>query len=183
MASRQFSTEDDDQSKPQTKTERRILFDRPYASPPKVIVWLNQLDMAHNKNWRVEATATDVTADGFTIHLDTWSDSVLFSATAAWIAHPSSKAGVTSGSYNTTDVRGLYPPRLRTEGRVDFPAGTFTATPTVLVAFNKLDVDCVNNLRAKLSAESVSQCGMNWHIYGWSNTQLYSAGASYIAFA
>ncbi|ROW08210.1 hypothetical protein VMCG_03089 [Cytospora schulzeri] len=179
----QFSTEDDHAwTKPQQKTSRRIGFGRAYSAPPRVVVWLNQLDMARDKNWRASTAATDIDASGFTLHLDAWGDSTLTSAAAAWIAYPADKPGVVSGSYNTQDVRPWDQPQLRTTGRADFPAGAFQGTPTVLIALNKLDVGNANNLRLKLSADSVCKDGMNWHIDSWCDTTLYSAGASYIAF-
>ncbi|KAI1797245.1 hypothetical protein LXA43DRAFT_983441 [Ganoderma leucocontextum] len=179
----QFCTmEDHPWQSPQPKTSRWIAFERAYASPPKVVIWLNELDMARGKNWRVVATATGVTATGFTLHLDSWSNTEIYSATAAWIAYPSDKAGVVSGSYNTQDVRPWNKPQLANSGRVDFPCGAFQRAPTVLLAFNSMDVDACHNLRLKLGADSVSKDGLNWHIDSWYDTILYSAGASYIAF-
>ena len=179
----QFCTEDDHPSdKPQAQTQRRINFDRAYAAPPKVVVWLSQLDMAHDKHWRVRATATDIDAKGFTIHLDTWDDTTLYSAAADWIAYPANKVGVVSGSYNTQDVRPLDQPQMTNAGRVDFPHGALQDTPTVLIALNSLDIAHDHNLRLRLSADSVSKEGMNWHIDSWFDTRVYSAGASYIGF-
>ncbi|KAK3944177.1 hypothetical protein QBC46DRAFT_375581 [Diplogelasinospora grovesii] len=186
----QFSTQDDHPwQNPQMKTSRAIKFDRPFAAggaaaPPKVVIWLNVLDMQAGKNWRINATATDVTATGFTIHLDTWADTVLYVASAAWIAYPAGKPGVTSGTYNTQDVRPWDKPQLANSGRVNFPAGVFQGTPkAVLLAFNSMDIDQGKNLRLRLSADSVSKDGFNWHADSWYDTILYSAGASYIAFA
>ncbi|KAL8404171.1 hypothetical protein RB594_009147 [Gaeumannomyces avenae] len=179
----EFSTHDDHAwDKPQPNTPRRISFERPYHAPPKVVVWLNQLDMAHDKNWRVMATATDVDAKGFTLHLDTWSNTTLYAAKAAWIAYPADKAGVASGSYSTEDVRPWDKPQLENAGKANFPAGAFRDTPKVLIALNSLDIDCGKNLRLKLSADSVSKDGMTWHIDSWYDTKLYMAAASYIAF-
>ncbi|KAH7152733.1 hypothetical protein EDB81DRAFT_931076 [Dactylonectria macrodidyma] len=174
-----FNTlEDHSWKNPQQKTSREIKFARPYTSPPEVVVWLNSLDMDKSRNWRLKATATDITTTGFTIHLDTWSDSVLYSAGAAWIAYPANKPGVTSGSYQTPWPN----TQLQNSGTVKFPDGTFQRAPKVLIAFSSLDVDCSRNLRLKLGADSVSTQGMNWHVGGWSDTKLHSSGASYIAF-
>ncbi|KAF7561935.1 hypothetical protein G7046_g2230 [Stylonectria norvegica] len=179
----EFSTlEDHPWQNPQQKTSRNIQFKRSYSAPPKVVVWLNQLDMASGKNWRINATTTAVTKAGFTLNLDTWSDTALYAATAAWIAYPADKGGVASGSYNTQDVRPWSKPQLTNGGRANFPAGAFQRAPKVLIAFNSLDISAGNNLRLKLGADSVAQDGMNWHIDSWADTVLYSAGASYIAF-
>lgn len=180
----QFSTTDDHPwDKPQEKTSRRINFERPYGAPPKIVVWLSQLDMSREANWRVRATATDVDAKGFTIHIDTWSNTKLYSAKADWIAYPADKAGVASGSYNTQDIRPWDKPQMVNVGQTKFPAGKFQSTPKVLIALNSLDIDRAHNLRLKLSADSVSKDGMTWHIDSWYDTTLYSAGASYICFA
>lgn len=179
----QFSTQEDHAwNTEQAKTSRRIKFPRSYGAAPKVVVWLNQLDMASDKNWRVAATATDIDASGFTINIETWADSRLYSAAAAWIAYPADKHGVVSGSYSTLDIRPWDKPQLQNTGREDFQAGALHSTPTVLMALNRLDIDHNANLRLKLSADSVSKDGMQWHIDSWCDTTLYSAGASYIAF-
>ncbi|KAH7153618.1 hypothetical protein EDB81DRAFT_932277 [Dactylonectria macrodidyma] len=178
----QFSTQDDHPWQDrQVKTSRQITFDRPYDETPNVIIWLNQLDISYNTVWNVRATATDVTSNGFTINIDSSDDTWLCSATAAWIAYPPSMAGVASGSYDTTSVRPESQPQLNSSGRVDFPAGAFSEAPKVLIALNSLNVDNRQNLRLKVSADSISEEGMNWHIDSWGDTTLYSAGASYIA--
>ena len=179
----QFSTtQDHPWDKPQVQTSHRINFDRAYGAPPLVVVWLNELDMAADKGWRIRAYPSDVDAQGFTIHLDTWADTTLWSGTASWIAYPAGKAGVVSGSFSTQDVRPWNQPQLLNEGRVNFPAGAFQGTPTVLIALNSLDFSEEHGLRLKLSADSVSKDGMNWHINSWADSVLYSAAASYIAF-
>ena len=181
----EFSTLDDHPwQNPQRKTSRWITFERAYASPPKVVVCLDQLDMASGWNWRVKATATHVTARGFLLHLDTWADTVLHAARAAWVAYPSDKPGVVSGSFGTQDVRPSHEPQLSNSGRVVFPCHAFRKAPSaVFVALNSLDVDTCHNLRLKLRMDSVSEDGLSWYIDSWADTILYSAGASYIAFA
>lgn len=179
----QYSTLDDHPwNRPQAKTCSQIKFKSAYAGTPKVVVWLNQLDTSNGANCRVKATATNVSNSGFTINLDSWADTVLYTATASWIAFPADKPGITGGSYSTNDVRPWNQPQLLNSGRVEFPAGKFQRTPKVLIALDSLDVDRNSNLRVKVAADSVSGDGMNWHIDGWADTVLYSAGASYLAF-
>jgi hypothetical protein len=133
------------------------------------------------KGWRVRAYASDADARGFTLHLDTWADTTLWSATASWVAWPAGKAGVAGGSFSTSDVRPWDQPQLLNSKWVDFPAGRFQRPPTVLMALNELDLRQGHGLRVKLSADSVSAEGMNWHIDSWADSVLYSAAASYIA--
>ncbi|KZV90877.1 zincin, partial [Exidia glandulosa HHB12029] len=179
-----FCTEDDHAwDHPQQKTARQITFTRPYAAPPKVIVWLCRLDLDRSTNYRVTATGTDVTTTGFTLHLDTWADTKLYSATASWIAYPANRANITSGTYSITDVRPWDKPQSVNAGRIQFPSGCFQDghTPQVFHAFNSLDVDRKANVRVKLGADNVGKDGFDWHIDSWADTVLYSAGVSYIA--
>lgn len=179
----QFSTLDDHVwSSPQHETTRYIAFDRHYAAPPRIVVWLNQLDMDLNLNWNVKAFATNVTARGFIMNINSGDETNLYAGTASWIAYPATKKRITSGSVSTTEIRPSTKPQLLNSARITFPPGTFLGTPKVLMAFNGLNIDNIHNLRAKLSVDSVSRSGMNWHLDSWWDTVLYSGQASYIAF-
>ncbi|KAF4992645.1 hypothetical protein FGRMN_7046 [Fusarium graminum] len=180
---RYSTTDDHPWNQPQEKTSRRINFARPYKSKPTVIVWLSALDMDKRSNWRLSTTASDISPDGFTIHIDTWGDSIIYTATAHWIAYPSDKEGVTSGLYKASDVRPWDRPMSKTLGRVEFPANMFKSPPTFLTALNRLDIDCSRGLRVKLETTGISAQGVDWSVEGWLDTILYDAGASYIAFS
>jgi hypothetical protein len=178
----QFSTMDDHPwNEPKKQTSRQINFGRPYATPPQVVVWLNSLDMSRDANWRVNAYATDITATGFVIHIDTWADTVLYSGRISWIAYPSNKPNVSSGRYNTQDVRPWDQPRLANSGQATFGGSGFARPPRVLTALNSIDIDHAHNLRINLNVDSITTTGMTWHIDSWADTTLYSAGASYLA--
>lgn len=166
-----------------TRMARRIAFPRPYTAPPEVVVWLNRMHMSKEKNWRINAFAQDVTATGFTVAIDTWCDTVLWTGGVSWIAYPRDKPGVVSGRYNTMDVRPWDEPQADTTGRVNFPAGAFRSAPTVLIALHQLDLETGRNLRVSISVDAVSATGMDWHINTWADSILYSAGVSYLAFA
>ncbi|KAH7123446.1 hypothetical protein B0J13DRAFT_628567 [Dactylonectria estremocensis] len=176
------TTQDHSWESPQAKTTHQVKFKHRYSKAPKVVVWLNELNLAKGKNWRVKAHASDVTATGFKLHVDSWSDTVLFTAGAAWIAYPEDRKGVASGTFQTQDVRKATEPRTLTSGWERFPAGMFKRNPKVVMGFNSIDADCGKNLRVKLGASAVSPRRMKWHINGWSDSILYSAGASYIVF-
>jgi len=166
---------------PQMHTSQTITFPKKFSkAPPKVIVWLCELDMASNANWRVKAHATDITEEGFTIHIDTWADTTLYSGTAWWMAYPSHCTHIASGSYNTMDVRPWNVPQLVNQGHVQFDH-PFRSPPKVLTALNCLDIDRRSGLRIASATSDVTSEGMAWNINAWSDTVIYSAGASYIA--
>jgi len=169
----------------QPQTAIPITFERPYAAPPQVVVWLNRFEMGYETNWRVAASASDVTARGFVLHLDSAGDTTLLSASAAWIAFPAAKAGVAGGSFSTSDVRRWDQPEPVTRGQIRFPQRGFATPPSrVLVALNSLDMAAGHCLRLKVSAEKQSAQGAAWQIETWGGDSiLYSAGASYLALA
>ena len=104
-----------------------ITFPRAFTTQPMVIVWLNRLDLqsGDEHNYRVNASATQVTKKGFVAHLDTWGDGVMNGAAMAWIAFPAEKKRVASGVVRTTDVRSWGNPRPRNSGWVRFPERLF----------------------------------------------------------
>ncbi|KAI9658263.1 MAG: hypothetical protein M1821_002396 [Bathelium mastoideum] len=119
------SDNDDQEEAPSPPQEYAlpITFPRPFAQPPTVVVWLNRIDLgagaAHD--YRVSASATQVTSRGFLARLDTWGDGALHGAALAWIAFPADKRRVASGVARTADVRSWGDPRERTSGWVSFP--------------------------------------------------------------
>ncbi|KIJ19210.1 hypothetical protein PAXINDRAFT_153712 [Paxillus involutus ATCC 200175] len=65
-----------------------ITFERPFITPPKVLVFFNYIDLDTNRNWRLKTTATDIDANRFTLNIVTWNDTILYAAQACWIAYP-----------------------------------------------------------------------------------------------
>lgn len=173
--------EDRSITKPQKLTTRRITFERPYYALPKVVVWLEALSTPkHNCRIRVKAEHVDIS--GFTLHVEAWADTDILCATAAWFAHSADREDVCSGTFNTLDVRSWTQPRLQTSSYTPFGGRRFSKKPRVFSALNTLDVDKGRNLRIRLHTSDLTMNGMTWHLDGWSDTTVYSAGASYIAF-
>lgn len=63
-----------------------VKFDSPFRVPPKVSLSLSGQDVGEAKNSRVQLIAKNITVNGFDLVYKTWSDSVIFSAWATWIA-------------------------------------------------------------------------------------------------
>lgn len=177
----QFGTFNSAADFPCFSSTRLITFPRAYSAPPRVVVWLKDLDISCKAGWRVKTYDTNVSATGFTIHIDTWSDTVLYSATATWVAYPADKPKIFSGRFNTMDVRPWNRPQLYNSAHVNFGSNIFTSPPRIFLALNSLDLDCTQNLRLRVTASNINAIGMTWYIDSWDTTILYSAGASYIA--
>lgn len=164
----------------------RVTFARPYAAPPKVIAWLTAVDTDPSSYCRAVTYPSDVTAEGFTIHLDTWCNTTLVSAAATWLAHSADRPDVHSGTFSTADVRAVEHPSPLTIGRAAFwkPA-PFSSPPRVFATLHKLDIAKGGTVRMRLSTENISASGMDWQFESrseWGETTVHEAGASYLAF-
>ncbi|KAG8980605.1 hypothetical protein FRB90_007603, partial [Tulasnella sp. 427] len=83
------------------ETSGRIDFERPFATPPNVVVFLRQIDTGGGSCTCIKTYANDIDAKGFTIHVETWSDTKLRSGIAGWIAYPEDKENIFSGMAST----------------------------------------------------------------------------------
>ncbi|KAG9019633.1 hypothetical protein FRB90_011979 [Tulasnella sp. 427] len=175
------TTSDHPWNRPQEKTSARIKFSHPFVTPPKVVVFLNSLDIDQSKNYRVKTYVSNVDTTGFTIHIDSWFDSILYSAKAGWVAYPEDRKDVCSGSVNITEVRPWDKPQHQNNQAVKFPENVnFCKAPQVFMALNSIDIDRKSNIRAKCYASNVTTRGLTWHADSWGDSVLYSAGMSYI---
>jgi len=160
----------------------RVKFERPFVTPPKVVVFFNYIDLDKNHNWRLKTTATDIDVNGFTLNIETWEDTILHAAQACWVAYPEDREHIFSTSVNTTDIRPPNQPQLQQSKAITFDKVELWKNPTVFVALNYLDIDCKKNLRINAHVSDVSRTGLVWHLDAWGDTILYAAGASIIAF-
>ncbi|KAG9029150.1 hypothetical protein FRB95_005608 [Tulasnella sp. JGI-2019a] len=112
------TTEDHPWTQPKMETIREILFDKPYAEPPKIVCWLNTIDVCFEQKCRIKTYAQNITTTGFTLHISTWDDSILYTASTTWIAYPPNRNNITSGTYNTLDVRPWNEPQARCQGDI-----------------------------------------------------------------
>ncbi|KAG9009791.1 hypothetical protein FRB90_008141 [Tulasnella sp. 427] len=116
----------------------RINFERPFATPPKVITFLRLLDMGSRSDTaiRVKIYPTDIDAKGFTLHVDSWKESTMNYAIAGWVAYPEDKDNVYSGTAYIRDTRLGLTYDLKNQENIKFPKGTFSEAPNVFVGIN-----------------------------------------------
>lgn len=176
------TTEHREGSRSQQQTSRRIAFERAYAAPPTVLVWLNAVDCGEDRNVRVNVYADGIAREGFTMHLDAWDDSQLFSAGASWLAYSADRRDIRSGAFEINDVRPSYAPRLQNRGRVSWGAPRMAKPPRVFAALRMLDFGHGRNVRLHLRTEEITQTGMTWRMDSWMDTVFYQAGGIFLAF-
>ncbi|KAH9013636.1 hypothetical protein EDB83DRAFT_288058 [Lactarius deliciosus] len=160
----------------------RIDFERPFVTPPKVVVFFNHLEFDRNHNWRVLTTASDIDVNGFTLNIETWSDTILHYAQTCWIAYPEDREHIFSTSVSTLDVRPVKKQQHDHSKEISFNSVEFFKKPSVFFALNYLDIDCKGNPRVDAYVDDISTTRLVWHINSWHDTVLYAAGATIIAF-
>ncbi|KAI9451834.1 hypothetical protein BJY52DRAFT_1351093 [Lactarius psammicola] len=161
----------------------RINFERPFVTPPKVVVFFNCINLYMRRgNWRLKTTATDIDVEGFTLNIETWSDTAFSAARACWLAYPEDRGHIFSTSVNTRDIRPANQPQHQHSKEILFNSVEFIKKPSVFIALNSLDISNNANLRINAYVDGISTTRLVWHIDSWADTTLYSAGATIIAF-
>lgn len=64
----------------------RISFQRPFSSPPELMVSLSTLDFAHGEDHRIRVKVKEVTSEYFVVDLVTWCDTRTSQAEINWLA-------------------------------------------------------------------------------------------------
>jgi hypothetical protein len=167
---------------PSSPASVRIEFERPFVTPPKVVVFFNRIEFERKPNWHVVTTATDIDVNGFTLNIETWADTILHCAQTCWIAYPEDRKHIFSTSVSTLDVRPWNQARDQTSKEISFNSIEFFKKPSVFIALNHLDMDCKANLRINAYVDGITTTGLTWHIDTFSDSVLYAAGATIIAF-
>lgn len=166
------------EAKPQNT--KRVIFARSFTEPPKVVVWLQGFDMDKHQDWKIAVHASDVSTEGFNIHISTWGDSTLYSGSACWIAYPADKKGIISGAVDSSLSPDSSSSGQSKGGRVDFPKATFDRNHKVYLALKSFNADHKHDLRLKALAENISKDGFNWKVETGSDSLLNGAGISYV---
>ena len=127
-----------------------VTFGKPYLQPPKVISWLEGIDINESTpraNRRLKTDVENITQNGFLISITTWADTYVPHAKAGWLAYDSSANGISSGVVFPLNDNGT---AMNPAEDVTFPAGTFTKTPEVFVALRYIDVEHRENFHGQV---------------------------------
>ncbi len=167
---------------PHAPASVRINFERPFVTPPKVVVFFNHIEFDWGHDWRVSTSASDIDANGFTLNIETWSDTILHCAQTCWIAYPEDREHIFSTSVSTMDIRPLDQPQQQHSREILFNSFEFLKKPHVFMALNYLDISYKADLRINAYVDGISTTRLVWHIDSWDDTVLHAAGATIIAF-
>ena len=67
--------------------EKQIKFDTPFSEIPEITSALGELDTQAGLNYRIICRTKNVNKDGFTMEINTWANTKIYSAVCSWLAH------------------------------------------------------------------------------------------------
>ncbi|KAL1613931.1 hypothetical protein SLS54_010141 [Diplodia seriata] len=157
-------------------TQRRITFARPFGTPPQVLVWLSGLDLRVKDGKEVFVEASAVSTDSFMVSAYGLNNSINH-AKISWIAVDQASPCLT-GSF-AVEIEDY----ADAEGDCAFPAGKFSATPTVLTAFSAFEVggEQWTNTRFGVATWGENEAGFCWKVYKWCDSSIRYATIDWIA--
>ncbi|RPA97726.1 hypothetical protein L873DRAFT_1809129 [Choiromyces venosus 120613-1] len=166
-------------NRPQINAIHPVQFTRNFASPPKVVVWLSEVELGR---W-VRVSAAFIHTYGFSVRFET-NDLAepAKDAVVSWVAYPADMPGIFSGTASTKAQRPTTSPQLYNTGYIGFPEGVFKKTPRVMAGLNYLDLGSKRISRINVECSNVNIFGMTWDANSWCDSVLNGAGISYLAF-
>jgi hypothetical protein len=153
---------------------------RSCSIPPRVFTCLNMVDIngRPDNKLRIHSFANSVTAEKFTLHIDTWNQTVLYNARVSWLKL-SDATDIQCGIFNTKTVRPWVRPG-NVQATVKFNRA-FPRPPTVFVGLSGFYVG--KNWQIHLYTSNVGCNGFDIHFDACDQTtRLYEAQAVWIAF-
>ena len=148
-----------------------------------LVTSLTMLDMGNSSgnDWalRIKAHADNITCSQFTIHADSWADTLLYGARVSWLKIPKSKTDIQCGLFDTLTVRSWDKPGNVVK-TIQF-ATAFDRTPTVFVGLTGFDIS--DNWRIHVYVDGVTKTSFKIHVDTSGSSKLYAAWVSWVAFA
>ncbi|KAF8603540.1 hypothetical protein BDV93DRAFT_579642 [Ceratobasidium sp. AG-I] len=166
---------------PQLQNSKEITETVHSTTPP---IGLNWLDMKCKANKRIRSYIDNVATDPQAkvkgiVHLDSWHDTVLYSAGCTWLDVCKHDRDFQFGTYATGELS-ANPNKPSTPITFDRP---YASVPNIIVWIKDLDLDKGTNYRVKTYATNITRTGFTLNVETWGDTKLYNAGVTWIAHA
>lgn len=157
-----------------------VKFGRAYDKPPKVVCWLQTLDIQKDNGIRIQVQAVNVQNDGFRVRFRTWDNTQLWEVGAGWLAIPAEgRNDVWTGKYPFSKKKyssGTRPWPVTFGGEV-----SFRRPPQVACFLSRLDMSGGSNARIDAWAGRVTKDGLLVHGGSWWDTIMWDSDVLCIA--
>ncbi|KAF8471102.1 hypothetical protein BDZ91DRAFT_791306 [Kalaharituber pfeilii] len=163
-----------------------IQFSQPFTRKAKVILFLNGMNFNKKPASRINMHAIDATANGFTLKLETWMNTIVLKAGVTWVAYPEGTLGITSGVVSTSALRTCETPQPKNAWYHSFVGEVaFGSTPKIFLGLNGLDLWGYNGFRLAtevVNGPETNKYGFMWRADTWGDTIMYTTWLAYLAF-
>jgi H-type lectin domain len=154
------------------RVTRRIAFERQYTKQPKVFVGISGFDIS--VEWHLHVYATDIDVNGFTLHVDPWGLTELYSSHVSWISFSADRRDITTGTFSSHDNGNF-------NGMVNINP-PLSAAPQIFYTISEFDCDENQDMEIRIDIASVSASRFNWRIAeAGSEKANYDISGSYLA--
>lgn len=160
-------------------TSKIVSFGRTYDDPPALPVGINTMDIGNNANIRITAYPSNPGRDRFTINMDSWLETRIYSAGCAWLQIPRTDPNFQSGKYSTLDDHPHH--QTRTSRLITFPRA-YSSPPTVVSMLASIDLHRNKIWRVRTYVTNVTERNFIIHIDTWNDTILHAAAATWISY-
>jgi H-type lectin domain len=150
---------------------KRVTFEKPYDTQPKVFVGISGFDIS--VEWHLHVYATDIDVNGFTLHVDPWGLTELYTANITWISFPAERQDITTGTFSSHDNGNF-------NGQVNIKP-SLSGSPQIFYAISKFDSEEKHDMEIRVDISSVSASGFNWRVAESSPKTNYNVSGSYLA--
>jgi len=142
---------------------------------PKVVSGLNKVDMGNTSgnNWdiRITSFADNISMKEFTMHIDSWADTMLYNARVSWFQLAAAEPDIQCDTFKSSQSGNV-------NETVTFPRA-FVKPPIVFVGLSGFDIG--DNWRIDLYTSAITETSFDIHIDTWGSSELWSAQATWIA--
>ncbi|KAI9671612.1 MAG: hypothetical protein M1829_004617 [Trizodia sp. TS-e1964] len=165
---------------PQTATSQAIKFSKPFTEPPEITIWLSGYDFPQKPEAKIKAYATNITASGFDLNIDTNPGIQLYGGVAQWLAIPKvPKVEIQTADFGETFTTNVQDGKGSVRTWFDHhPAGTPVRCSAALNTIHYVEG---SNQRVELAISNPTTTSADWKISSWDNTKIKEFGATYVA--
>ncbi|KAJ5986739.1 hypothetical protein N7451_011104 [Penicillium sp. IBT 35674x] len=164
---------------------QRVVFGQRFASPPKICVWLQEIDYPSHQEpgfggnvlTSIIVNADNITDNCFTLNILSWSNRKYRSVRAGWLAYPAEEDGKRVKSARNSVARA----QKTLKQSAPFYGQPFLRTPATFIAISKLDFGHDANLRMGCRANAPNPQSLEWEFGTWADSNMESAEVTWIA--
>lgn len=162
--------------------KKDVEFEPAYAQPPQIALGLTWLDLDHQNEISVDASAENIYEDSFRLNISSASSARLYVAACSWLEISSSEQDVFTGQFDVTSAWQDGKKQAQTERSIRFPQRFDNGPPVVVCWFSALDLGQDSRWKVNTYVTDISRSSFTIHVDADPATDLRGASVTWVAF-